>query len=77
MSVATGWAVTCSSEAVTILFVNSVSDTRRGALVRFIIDKTGLPVWNTDSDEHIEELWQKLAPAFSAEVHSVTIIRSE
>lgn len=64
---ANGWAIVDS----TGINVRTVSDTRRAAVVNWLVVEKGVGVYNSTSDEQIELVWTQLRGA--SEVMEVTI----
>jgi hypothetical protein len=54
MAEATGWAVVTLSGNI---FVKTISDTRRAAIVNWLVTEHRHLVMNSDTDEDIESMW--------------------
>lgn len=48
-----GWAIVDERG----IRIKTVSDTRRAAIVNFLVTDRGTIIWNHMTDEHIERLW--------------------
>lgn len=55
MSEAIGWAVRSSAGAIK---VETVSPTRRGAIVNYLVAEKQVMVFNSSTDEDIELMWK-------------------
>ena len=66
-----GWAVSDRGG----ICVRSVSPTRRGAIINWLHVVAGLRIWDHDTDEHVESLWDHTHEPFKAEVHEVSVKR--
>lgn len=69
MSTAEGWAVMGLHAGR--IFVKTVSETRRGAIVNFLVTECKMLVLNRHTDADIEAMWQFFGG--SAECREVTI----
>lgn len=66
---ATGWAVVIWDE----ISVRTVSDTRRNAIVNWLVIDRDIKIYDTTSDEIIEECWHKLSLLSGAQAIPVTV----
>jgi hypothetical protein len=56
-AVAQGWAVVTDFK----IDINTVSETRRGALVNWLVRVAGIMIYQWHTDEEIETLWHKVS----------------
>lgn len=66
-----GWAVIDNGD----IKVRTVSDTRRAAIVNWLVTERSQFIYGSDSDEHIERLWWRLRTD-EVDVECVTITRA-
>lgn len=68
-----GWAVRHISRDA--IFVKTVCDTRRGAIINWLVTECGVPVTKYHTDADIERIWKSLGQY--VEVGQVTVTRAK
>ena len=69
--IGTGWAVAGSNDQVDM---RTVSDTRRAALVNWLVAGVGIGVFASTTDEQIENAWNMMSKKLGTRVIEVNVV---